>query len=228
MKDPAKVESLFSDIAQRYDTANHVLSFGMDYYWRKQLVRAACAKNPQLVCDLATGSGDVAFALKKHLGESEVVRGYDFCEAMLEQARKKKCNQKVDFYKGDCMQLPLEDNSVDVLTIAFGLRNLPDRKVALKEMCRVLKKPGGVLCVLEFSQPKPMIRWLYYFYLKNILPFVAWIATGNREAYQYLGDTIEGFPTHAEISKEMECVGFRNIQVKRMTCGVVALHRGVI
>ena len=184
------IKQMFAGIAGRYDLANHLLSLGIDYYWRRRLVKEVKASNPTSVVDLATGSGDVAFALKKELGQSVNIKGIDFCEPMLAKAIEKKSQKKVfqdiEFILGDILHLPLEDNSVDTLTIAFGFRNLEDRAKGLKEMRRVLSKPNGVLLILEFTQTHLWLRPLYTIYLKYILPILAYIITGKSKAYHYL------------------------------------------
>ena len=185
--DPVAVEATFSSVAPRYDLANHWLSGGIDFYWRKCLVELAKKNQPRDILDLATGSGDVLFALRQGLGDKVRLTGLDFCEPMLEQARKKREKNQLgseanQFLHGDCLQLPFEDQSFDLITISFGLRNLADREKGLSEMLRVLR-PGGRLIVLEFSQPYLWFRPLYYFYLKGILPWVARWLTGDRDAY---------------------------------------------
>ncbi|HAF58582.1 MAG TPA: ubiquinone biosynthesis protein, partial [Opitutae bacterium] len=175
--DPAAVESTFSRVAKRYDLANHLLSGGVDFYWRNRLVRFARKNNPSDILDLATGSGDVLFALREDLGSSVTLTGLDFCEPMLEQARQKRSVRGLDkqtnrFMHGDCLALPFEDESFDLITIAFGLRNLADRVKGLGEMHRVLRT-GGRLIILEFTQPYFWFRPFYYFYLQGILPWVA-------------------------------------------------------
>lgn len=228
MKDPAVVNHMFSEIAPRYDLANHLLSFGIDFLWRQRLVKEVKKTNPKLVCDLATGSGDVAFALRKGLPEKTTVRGFDFCQPMLDQALLKREKlpwaQNVNFAIGDCLNLPLGPDSVDTLTIAFGVRNLEDRLKGFEEMHRVLKKNQGHLFVLEFSQPKRFFHHLYYFYLKFLVPTIANLSTGNKNAYRYLIESIQEFPTHEEISRELLSSGFSSVKVIRMTGGTVALH----
>ena len=154
--DPAAVEATFSSVAPRYDLANHWLSGGIDFLWRKRLVQWACQFSACDVLDLATGSGDVLFALRKGLSKEACLTGLDFCEPMLEQARGKRKDLGLEegenqFLWGDCLELPFEDESFDLITIAFGLRNLADRARGLSEMLRVLR-PSGRLIVLEFSQ----------------------------------------------------------------------------
>src|SRR6266542_2553373 len=165
MPDPIAVNSMFARIARRYDVANHLLSLGMDYRWRTRLVARAAAHAPNAVLDLATGSGDVAFALARKLPPSTRVYGMDFCQPMLDEAAAKKAAAgeryaNIEFKSGDGLALPIPDQSVDVLTISFGLRNMADRHKSLSEIHRVLR-PGGTLLVLEFSQPQPWFRPLY-------------------------------------------------------------------
>jgi demethylmenaquinone methyltransferase / 2-methoxy-6-polyprenyl-1,4-benzoquinol methylase len=226
--DPATVKATFSSIAPRYDLANHLLSGGIDFCWRKKLVSIVGQEPCSRVLDLATGSGDVAFALRKKLPAGTEIVGLDFCPPMLEQAREKRDRLGLDeernqFVEGDCMELRFDDGSFDLVTIAFGLRNLPDRDRALNEMIRVLK-PGGRLIVLEFSQPYFWFRPFYYLYLRGILPWIARLLTGDREAYLYLGTSISGFPNRKELCQEMEEVGYAPVRAHAMTFSIVALH----
>jgi demethylmenaquinone methyltransferase/2-methoxy-6-polyprenyl-1,4-benzoquinol methylase len=229
MPDPNAVNSMFARIARRYDFANRLLSGGTDIWWRRQLVRAVARRQPQRVLDLATGSGDVAFAISKHLPASVLITGMDFCQPMLDQAVRKQENAhhpqfgNITFTRGDALSLPSPDESYDVVTIAFGLRNLGDRDRGLREMRRVLK-PGGSLIVLEFSQPYRWFRPLYYFYLQRILPTIAGWVTGDKAAYDYLNRTIGAFPDRPELSAECSRAGFSDVSARAMTLGIVALH----
>ena len=228
--DPAAVEATFSSVAKRYDLANHWLSGGIDFYWRNRLVQLAKKNNPIDILDLATGSGDVLFALRKGLGDQVKLTGLDFCEPMLEQARKKRVVRGLgkstnQFMHGDCLALPFEDESFDLITIAFGLRNLANRAKGLAEMQRVLR-PGGRLIILEFTQPYFWFRPFYYLYLQGILPWVARWLTGDRDAYLYLGTSIAGFPNREELCKEIEQVGFSKVSARALTFSIVALHVG--
>ncbi len=230
MPEASQIKRMFGQIASRYDSANHLLSVGLDYYWRRKLVSLVKVEEPKFVVDLATGSGDVAFALKKALSKEVKVMGLDFCRPMLVNAelKKKKCDYAKDliFEFGDCMALPLEDASVDVLTIAFGFRNFSDRQKGLQEMKRVLK-PGGRLFILEFSQPAKWFKPLYYFYLKKILPLIATLVTGHSDAYEYLVGSIEQFPDKDALTLEINNSGFKDIQVLSMTVGMVCIHSAV-
>ncbi|MBL9189808.1 MAG: bifunctional demethylmenaquinone methyltransferase/2-methoxy-6-polyprenyl-1,4-benzoquinol methylase UbiE [Opitutaceae bacterium] len=230
MPDPAAVQSMFGRIAVRYDVANRLLSGGLDVWWRRRLVAAVRRGNPRDVLDLATGSGDVAFALARMLPRETAILGLDFCQPMLDQAEVKKAAAdgrypNVTFRQGDGLALPLPDASFDAVTISFGLRNLADRARGLREMRRVLR-PGGQIVVLEFSQPRAWFRPLYYFYLRRVLPRVAGWMTGDRAAYVYLNDSIEQFPDRAAIAAEMRAAGFADVQAVPLTLGTVALHSG--
>lgn len=222
------IRDMFSNIALRYDSINHFLSGGMDFYWRNKLVNRVRKCSPQRVVDLATGSGDVAFTLCKQLPKHIEIVGMDFCLGMLHIAEKKKNQlpyaQNIVFQLGDCMELPLENDSVDVITIAFGYRNFEDRIRGLCEMRRVLKKPHGRLFILEFSQPAKWLRPVYYFYLKYILPKLARYVTRSVYAYEYLVKSIEAFPCRQELSERILSVGFSNVEVHPLTGGIVAIH----
>lgn len=227
MPEGKAVSQMFAGIAGRYDVANHLLSGGIDFYWRRVLTKMVQLRQPKEVVDLATGSGDVAFKLRDRIGADVPVTGLDFCEPMLDEARAKRSSKPsykdIEFNFGDCMELPLEDNSADAVTISFGVRNFEDRQKGLKEILRVLR-PGGRLFVLEFSQPDKWFRPIYYFYLKYILPWVAAIATGDKRAYDYLAGTIENFPTKQALSEQLEIAGYKTVEATGVTFSIVAIH----
>ena len=218
---------MFARIARRYDVANHLLSGCLDFGWRRKLVAAVRRCLPKSVLDLATGSGDVAFALGDKLSATVTITGMDFCQPMLDEAEIKKRQshryENVTFQQGDGLALPLADDSFDAVTISFGLRNMADRHRALTEMRRVLR-PGGHLFVLEFSQPYRWFRPFYFFYLRRLLPLIAGGITGDRAAYVYLNETIEEFPDHRALSVEICQAGFSTVTARRLTFGAVALH----
>jgi demethylmenaquinone methyltransferase/2-methoxy-6-polyprenyl-1,4-benzoquinol methylase len=232
MPDPVAVNSMFGRIAPRYDLANRLLSGGMDVWWRRCLVAAVRRSAPHDVLDLATGSGDVAFALSRGLPADVRITGMDFCQPMLDEAEVKKSAAgaghygNVSFRQGDGLALPLPDGCVDVVTISFGLRNLADRNRGLREMRRVLR-PGGRLFVLEFSQPHAWFRPIYFFYLKRVLPRIAGFVTGDRAAYNYLNDTITEFPGRAALAEEIRVAGFSEVKYSGMAMCAVALHEAV-
>jgi len=220
---------MFARIARRYDVANHLLSLGADICWRRQLVKAVSRAKPSAILDLATGSGDVAFALSRRLPEPVQILGIDFCRPMLDEAEiKKRARQcaNVTFQQGDGLALPLSDNSYDVVTISFGLRNMGDLQKSLGEMLRVLR-PGGRMFILEFSRPDRWFRTCYYFYLRRILPGLAQLVTGDRAAYVYLNETIEQFPDRDALSAEIRAAGFSKVKGRGLSFGIVALHEAV-
>jgi len=229
MPDPAAVNSMFARIARRYDVANHLLSAGVDICWRRQLVKTVRRAEPNAILDLATGSGDVAFALSRGLPEQVQILGMDFCQPMLDEAEIKKQTRhsaNVTFQQGDGLALPLADNSFDAVTISFGLRNMGDLKKSLGEMRRVLR-PGGRMFILEFSKPYRWFKPVYYFYLRRILPALAQLVTGDRAAYVYLNETIEQFPDRDALSAEIRASGFSEVKACSMSLGIVALHEAV-
>lgn len=231
MPDPVAVNTMFARIARRYDAANRLLSGGVDQWWRKRLVLIVRAETPRDVLDLATGSGDVAFALSRALPPEAHITGMDFCQPMLDQAVAKQQGDpergpNIVFRQGDGLALPCPDSAFDAVTVSFGLRNMADRHRALSEMRRVLR-PGGRVHVLEFSQPYRWFRPIYYFYTKRILPAIAGKVTGDRAAYDYLNASIEAYPGHAAMAEELRRAGFREVRALRMTFGIVALHIGV-
>ena len=227
--DPKAVNSMFSRIAVRYDLANRLLSGGIDRWWRRTLVHGVRRHAPRDVLDLATGSGDVVFALARGLTPQTKLVGMDFCQPMLDEAIAKQQRaadpryDSVKFAPGDGLNLPVPDQSFDAVTISFGLRNMADRHRALTEMRRVLR-PGGHLWVLEFSQPQRWFRPFYFFYLRHVLPSFAGIVTGDKSAYVYLNETIEQFPDRPALSQEIIAAGFQNVTAKGLTFGIVALH----
>jgi demethylmenaquinone methyltransferase/2-methoxy-6-polyprenyl-1,4-benzoquinol methylase len=237
MPDPVAVNTMFSRIAKRYDLANRLLSGGADVWWRRRLVRAVRRAAPRDVLDLATGSGDTALALARALPDATAITGMDFCQPMLDEAVAKKARAQkrggagarcanITFRQGDAMALPLPGDCVDAVTISFGLRNMADRRRSLAEMHRVLR-PGGRVFVLEFSQPPRWFRPLYFFHLRHILPAIAGLVTGDRAAYDYLGNTIEKFPARPVLEAELRDAGFSSVASRGMTCGIVALHTGL-
>jgi demethylmenaquinone methyltransferase/2-methoxy-6-polyprenyl-1,4-benzoquinol methylase len=231
MPDPVAVNTMFAQVAQRYDRANRILSCGVDLWWRRRLVKSVRTYQPARILDLATGSGDVAFALARGLHPGANITGMDFCQPMLEVALAKQVIAgdprlaAVTFAPGDGLNLPLADASFDAITIAFGLRNMADRARALAEMHRVLV-PGGRLHVMEFSQPAPWLRPFYYFYMRRISPRLAGLVTGEPDAYRYLCDSIEKFPDRAGLAAEIREAGFTGVQAASLTGGIVALHTG--
>jgi len=219
-ENPELVRGLFSDIAGRYQVVNHILSGGLDFYWRAIAVRLIRSWNPSTVLDVATGTGDLAMAIRKACPSARVI-GADFCAPMLEVARK---NGLPELVVADGMSLPFDDQNFDVITVAFGLRNMASWEKGLSEMARVLK-PGGHLLILDFSLPNlPVIRPLYRFYLHHILPVMAGLATGRRDAYEYLGISIEQFPSGNKMTTLVESSGFKDAKAYPLILGTVSIY----
>ncbi len=224
---------MFARIARRYDFANILLSGGIDRWWRRKLVAAVNRAAPSDVLDLATGSGDVAFAISRKVLCAKRIVGMDFCQPMLEEAIQKQkkspepSDARLTFQQGDGLNLPLEDNSFDAVTISFGLRNMADRHLSLTEMRRILR-PGGRMYVLEFSQPDAWFKPIYLFYLRSILPVIAGIVTKDKAAYIYLNETIEEFPGRDGLAEEIKAAGFTSVKATGLTFGIVALHEAQV
>src|SRR5438477_10209515 len=218
--EPARVRQMFGGIARRYDLANHTLSCGIDFYWRKRAANTVANWRPGKILDLATGTGDLALALQKKLPDAEIA-GVDFLPEMLELAKQKGLRQPV---LADAMNLPFGDSSFDCITIAFGLRNLENCTAALGEMSRVIKSNGHLL-VLEFSLPTtPILRALYRFYLHRCLPLLGSSLTGEKNAYDYLGDSIEEFPSGDAMCQLMVENGFASSTFKPLTGRIVTIY----
>jgi len=219
---PAHVREMFGSIARRYDLANHVLSCGIDFYWRARAAEIVERWHPHTILDLATGTGDLALAMQKKLPHAELT-GVDFLPEMLELARRKGVRRVV---LADAMKLPFDDASFDCATIAFGLRNVENFPVALTEMWRVLNAKGHLL-VLEFSLPTiPILRGAYRFYLHRCLPFLGSLLTQKKSAYDYLGDSIEEFPSGNAMCELMRRAGYVSPDFERLTGGIVTIYTG--
>ena len=211
---------MFGSIARRYDLANHVLSCGCDFRWRKRAAGIVAEWNPAKVVDLAAGTGDLTLALENALPQSEIVAA-DFSEEMLAVAKMKGVRQTV---VADALALPFADRSFDCLTIAFGLRNIRDWSAALREMSRVLNENGRLL-VMEFSLPqRSILRGVYRFYLHRLLPILGSLLTGKKSAYDYLGASIEQFPGGEEMLRLIEANGFADARAEPLTGGIVTIY----
>ena len=218
--DPQRVRCMFGSIARRYDLANHLLSGGVDFYWRRRAAAIVAGWAPKEIIDLATGTGDLALALQRKV-PGAAVTGVDFVPEMIELARRKGVQRAL---VGDAMNLLFPEHSFDCATIAFGLRNLPDRAAGLREMARILRKDGHVL-VLEFSIPTmPILQSAYRFYLHRCMPILGSFITQHRTAYDYLGDSIETFPSGAAMVRLLESNGFQNAKVESLTGGIATIY----
>ena len=211
---------MFGAIARRYDLANHMLSCGIDFYWRKCAADTVASWRPGKIVDLATGTGDLALALQKKLPDAEVT-GVDFLSEMLELAQMKGVSKTI---LADAMKLPFPDASFDCVTIAFGLRNMENWRGALVEMSRVLRRNGHLL-VLEFSLPAgSIVRTLYRFYLHRCLPLLGSFLTKKKSAYDYLGDSIEEFPNGHAMIDLIEASGFEQATFQTLSYGIATMY----
>ncbi len=222
------VSGMFGRIARYYDLLNHVLSLGIDCWWRRVLADSVRPGPTGRFLDLAAGTLDVSLALRRRHPDREVL-ALDFCLPMLLRGRAKLAARKerrVFTAAADGKRLPLPDASVDSVTIAFGIRNIVPRDLALREMLRVLA-PGGRACILEFGSGRDRI-WggLYNLYLDRLLPAVGRLVSRDPAAYAYLARTIRQFPSALELAREMEEAGFARVRYRKLTSGIVCLHMG--
>jgi demethylmenaquinone methyltransferase/2-methoxy-6-polyprenyl-1,4-benzoquinol methylase len=217
---PEQVRHMFGSIAARYDLANHVLSCGIDLYWRKRAVAIVANWQPNRIVDLATGTGDLALALQKRLPNAEIV-GVDFVGEMVDVAKRKGVRRTM---VADVMRLPFADGSFDCATIAFGLRNMGDCGGALREMSRVLRANGHLL-ILEFSLPTTsVLRAIYRFYLHSCLPLLGSVLTKKKGAYEYLAVSIEQFPSGNPMTELVARNGFTQVKFQPLTGGIVTIY----
>jgi demethylmenaquinone methyltransferase/2-methoxy-6-polyprenyl-1,4-benzoquinol methylase len=219
MQDPGYVRSAFARIARRYVLANHVLSLGIDTLWRRVVAGEVRAGAPARVLDLATGSGDLMEAVRKACPETKVI-GADFCLPMLGEAKKRGLPGLV---AADGMRLPFADGVFDALTVGFGLRNMASWPDAVAEMARVIR-PGGRLVVLDFSLPRGLLNRPYRFYLHKILPRLAGWLTGERDAYEYLGGSIERFPSGPAMEALLTGHGFSAARTRPLSGGIASVY----
>lgn len=223
------VRGMFGRIAGHYDLLNHLLSFNLDRRWRARTVDrvAEVLERPGAqVLDLCCGTGDVLLALEDR--RRLAVLGSDFCHPMLVEARRKIGARRFHspLFESDALALPLADCSLDLITIAFGFRNLANYDRGLEELLRVLK-PGGLVAILEFSQPTNRVFGAVYgFFSTRVLPWIGGLISGSREAYSYLPESIRKFPGAEDLAAQMRVAGFTRVEFERMTGGAVALHLG--
>ena len=223
------VRGMFSQVAPRYDLLNHLLSLNIDKYWRSRTVREVrevSRRDGSVALDLCCGTGDLALALEADRGRA--VLASDFCHPMLTAAKAKtasrRCASKI--FEADALTLPLADASIDLVTVAFGFRNLVNYQAGLREMRRLLR-PGGMAAILEFSQPpNAAFRSVYNWYSRHVLPVIGAAISGSRDAYTYLPESVRKFPSAPELADAMGKAGFSESRFIYMTGGIVALHLG--
>lgn len=227
----AKVHTMFSQIAGRYDLANNVLSGGIHHLWRQTLVDWSEAKPGYKILDCATGTGDLALEFKSVVGPKGEVTGTDFCEEMLESAPKKAHLRglEIRFSQADVMNLPFADNSFDISSISFGIRNVADAQKGISELARVVR-PGGYVMVLEFGQPKQeLFAKAYNLYSTKLLPKIGGLLTGQKSAYEYLQTSAAQFPCREDFVELMRSTKrFGNIQYRPVTFGIAYIYKAQV
>lgn len=220
-KSPEQVSKMFDEVAHAYDKTNDLLSFGQARRWRKALTAKVSPASGERILDIAAGTGTSSMALKS--AGVEVVAA-DFSKGML--AEGKKQYPELEFVFADAMNLPFKDAEFDVVTMSFGLRNVQDRHVALKEFLRVLK-PGGRLVICEFSHVKGLLGLAYRAYLRLLLPLISRLMSKNPAAYSYLSESIAAWPKQQQLANDITAAGFSRTQWKNLSFGVVAIHSAI-
>jgi demethylmenaquinone methyltransferase/2-methoxy-6-polyprenyl-1,4-benzoquinol methylase len=224
-----KIQQMFGAIAPRYDFLNRLLSFGIDRRWRTKAVRLLKYREGSRILDVATGTGDVALEIALRTPDSVKITGADFCQEMVDLGVVKVAAspyaERIDLKVAPCEDLPFANDTFDSVTIAFGIRNVVDRKLGLAEMWRVTR-PGGRVIILEFSTPRSLLfRQLYYFYFRRLLPVVGGMFS-RYNAYKYLPDSVLEFPSQEEFSQMIAAAGFRNIHIHELTFGIATIYVG--
>lgn len=224
----ARVRGVFDSVAQKYDIMNDLMSGGLHRAWKAYTVAVAGVRPGDKVLDIAGGTGDLARAFAKAVGESGLVVHTDINEAMLRVGRDRLVDEGMTLATNlcDAEKLPYPANTFDRVSVAFGLRNMTHKDVALSEMCRVLK-PGGRLLVLEFSKVAAPLSKPYDWYSFNILPKLGQMIAGDAESYRYLAESIRMHPDAETLKGMMKTAGFGHVDVHKLTAGVVALHVGI-
>ena len=227
----AMVADVFHSVAAKYDVMNDLMSFGVHRLWKRFTIDMSGARPGNKVLDLAGGTGDLTKKFSKIVGPAGKVVLADINSSMLEVGRERLTNQgyvgNIEYVQANAQFLPFEENTFDVITIAFGLRNVTDKDEALRSMFRVLK-PGGRLLVLEFSQTtNPLLKKAYDLYSFTALPLMGKLVTNDAESYKYLAESIRMHPDQETLKGMMETAGFSRVSYHNMTGGMVALHRGI-
>lgn len=222
-----RIRQMFSEIAGRYDFMNHFLSLGTDFYWRWRTVRLAGSLNTAPILDVCTGTGDLAFAFRKKLNGSASVFATDFTHGMLKLAEQKRNSRDVVFLEADTLALPFPSEMFQVVSVAFGLRNVSNTIAGLREMARVCQ-PGGKVLVLEFSLPNNrLLSQIYQWYFRNILPRLGQLLVRNRQAaYEYLPQSVSEFPSGSQLTGLMEEAGLVKTSFHPLTGGIATVYLG--
>jgi demethylmenaquinone methyltransferase/2-methoxy-6-polyprenyl-1,4-benzoquinol methylase len=223
-----QIETMFDRIAPKYDFLNHTLSFGIDKWWRGKAIRLIASNSPETLLDVATGTGDFAIAALK--SGAKKITGIDISKEMVavgvEKVKALGLEDKIELMTGDSESIQFPDNSFDAATVAFGVRNFENLGGGLDELFRVLKQ-GGTLCVLEFSKPRnALVKLGYKFYSNSLMPWIGRLVSGDRSAYTYLPESVEGFPDGENFITFMAKSGFVQIQEYRLTFGIATIYIG--
>jgi demethylmenaquinone methyltransferase/2-methoxy-6-polyprenyl-1,4-benzoquinol methylase len=227
---PPSVGPMFDRIAPTYDLLNHLLSLGRDYAWRRKVTRQLVGQEPLHLLDLATGTGDLLISLLQRCPVVAKTTGLDISERMLELCREKLqargLAQRVTLVCADASATPFPESTFDVATMAFGIRNTVNAAATLAEIQRILK-PGGMAMILEFSLPhNRVVRWCYLKYLRSVVPWIGAAVSGDKHAYRYLNESIEGFHQPEAFSSLMRQAGFQEVSVIPLTWGVASIYKG--
>jgi demethylmenaquinone methyltransferase/2-methoxy-6-polyprenyl-1,4-benzoquinol methylase len=221
-----RVRGMFAEIAPRYDFVNRMLSGGIDVWWRHITVSRALPPLTGAILDVCTGTGDLALAYRAKCGADVRVVASDFCRPMLDRGIEKsaKTGAAIEWVEADAMALPFPAAAFDLVTVAFGLRNIADTSRGLAEMARVCR-PGGRLAILEFSLPRnPIIRNAYLWYFRRVLPFIGNTVARNRsDAYTYLNQSVEAFPSGEALASLVRAAGFDRVEMVPLTFGIATL-----
>ncbi len=224
-----EVREMFDHIAPRYDLLNHTLSMSIDRLWRRRVVKIVRRAKPRRILDVATGTGDLAIAMARRIDAVQVL-GVDLSERMLDIARRKVEARGLDgrivLDRGDAEHLEVATASVDVATVAFGVRNFGDLDAGLRELARTVR-PGGKVVILEFSRPSNrLFRAVYEFYTYRILPRIGGVVSHDRRAYEYLPASVGEFPLPDEFLRRLEAAGFHNCRARSQSCGIAQIYIG--
>lgn len=231
-KSPERVRRMFGQIAQRYDFLNHLLSLGIDRYWRWRTVRRVRPEGTLPILDVCTGTGDLALAFDRAAGRKLGIVAADFCHEMLDIGRQKaakaRAGERITFLEADTQNLPLPSNAFQIVSVAFGLRNVADTDRGLAEMARVTA-PGGRVAVLEFSTPNwQPFKAIYGWYFRNVLPRIGQLlARNSTAAYEYLPESVGQFPQGEALAERMRGAGLEVVCCSPLTLGVATLYVGV-
>jgi demethylmenaquinone methyltransferase / 2-methoxy-6-polyprenyl-1,4-benzoquinol methylase len=223
-----QVAQMFDNISPKYDLLNHVLSMGIDIYWRKKAIRLLRPEKPKRILDIATGTGD--FAIEAMKLNPEQIIGMDISEGMLEVGREKikrlGLEETIELRQGDSERLPLPDNYFDAVIVSFGVRNFENLEKGLKDMHRVLK-PGGTCVILEFSKPRVFpLKQLYYFYFRSILPLIGKVVSKDQSAYTYLPESVQAFPDGEDFIRIFKQSGYHSTKCISLSFGISSIYIG--